>query len=48
MGQRVMVASKVKSKKGWSRSESESEKGVKFVAVDPKLSDLSMTRVKRW
>jgi hypothetical protein len=48
MGQRVMAASKVKLKKERSRSESESEKGGKFVVVDPKLGDLSMTRVKRW
>nr|ALG05275.2 hypothetical protein 5G12_016 [uncultured bacterium 5G12] len=30
-----------------SRSESESEQGVQSWAVDPKLSDLSMGRLKR-
>jgi len=29
-----------------SRSESESEQGVQFVVVDPKLGDLPMVRVK--
>ena len=29
-----------------SRSESESEQGVQFVAVDPKPGDLAMSRLK--
>ena len=39
-----MVTSKVNQTR--SRSESESEQGAKVVAVDPKLSDLSMGRLK--
>ena len=45
MNRRVMVCSKVKAG-SWSRSESESEKGVKSLGVDPKLGELSMARVK--
>ena len=41
-----MVRGKVNPLRG-SRSESESEQGVQSHAVDPKLSDLSMVRVKR-
>ena len=39
-----MVTSEVKGTR--SRSESESEKGEKLVAADPKRSDLSMGRLK--
>ncbi len=46
MNRRVTLSSKVKQKM-WSRSESESEKGVKLLEVDPKPSDLPMSRVKR-
>jgi hypothetical protein len=35
------------SDKARSRSESESKKGVKYKAVDPKPGDLPMGRVKR-
>ena len=45
---RVTVPSKVKVFKYWSRSESESEQGDKLVAVDAKLSDLPMVRLKCW
>ena len=38
---------KVKLKKR-SHSESESEEGVEFVVVDPKPSDLLMSRLKVW
>ena len=43
----MTIASKVKLKKR-SRSESESEEGVEFVVVDPKPSDLLMSRLKVW
>ena len=46
MSLRVTVCSKVKDTLR-SRSESKSEMGVKLYAVDPKLSDLSMARMKR-
>jgi hypothetical protein len=46
MNRRVTAASEVKQQMR-SRSESESEKGVQFVVVDPKPGDLSMARVKR-
>jgi hypothetical protein len=46
MGQRVTVLCEVKSREGWSRSESESKKGKEYNAVDPKPGDLSMARVK--
>ena len=39
-----MVSGEVKLMR--SRSESESEKGAKSVVADPKLSDLSMGRLK--
>ena len=45
MNRRVMVASKVNVRSG-SRSESKSEQGVKFVAIDPKPCDLPMARMK--
>ena len=45
MGQRVMVASKVKSKKDGAVAKASLKRATKFVAVDPKLSDLSMARV---
>ena len=45
MNRRVMVCSEVKERIR-SRSESESEKGVKLHAVDPKPCDLPMARVK--
>ena len=38
--------SQVKGVKPRSRSESESEKGVKWHGVDPKPGELSMARVK--
>ena len=44
MSLRVVVSGEVKHTR--SRSESESEQGAKLVAVDPKLSDLSMGRLK--
>ena len=42
----MVVAGKVKSFRDVSRSESESEQGVKSAAPDAKPSDLPMTRVK--
>lgn len=39
------MSCKVKPKR-WSRSESESEQGVEYAVVDPKPSDLPMSRVK--
>ena len=45
MSLRVTVSGEVKGTR--SRSESESEQGVQSLAVDPKLSDLSMARLKR-
>ena len=36
----------VKAVQGWSRSESESEKGVRWHGADPKPGELPMTRVK--
>ena len=47
MSLRVIVRSEVKALKCRSRRETESEQGVKLRAVDPKLSDLSMSRLKR-
>ena len=44
MSQRVNLYSEVKRK--CSRSESESEMGVKLCGLDPKPSDLSMARLK--
>lgn len=41
-----MVASEVKGRDTRSRSESESEEGEKFAAIDPKPCDLPMARVK--
>ena len=46
MNLRVVVASKVKRHKACSRSESESEQGVKSDAVDAKPSDLPLARLK--
>ncbi len=40
-----MLTCKVKPKR-WSRSESESEQGDKYVCIDPKPDDLSMSRLK--
>ena len=40
-----MITCKVKLKK-WSRSESEFEMSDEYVVIDPKPSDLSMSRVK--
>jgi hypothetical protein len=40
------VCSKVKGAKSRSRSESESEMGDQLHAVDPKPSDLAMSRMK--
>ena len=45
MNRRVMIVSKVKQEMR-SRSESESEKGEKLDVIDPKPSDLAMTRLK--
>ena len=45
MNRRVTVTSEVKVESR-SRSESKSEQGDKFVAVDPKPGDLPMSRVK--
>ena len=46
MGLRVMVGGEVKPNRR-SRSESESEMGVQSPDIDPKPSDLSMSRMKR-
>ena len=46
MGQRVMAASKVKSIKDGAEAKASLKRANKFVAIDPKLGDLSMTRVK--
>ena len=46
MNLRVTVAGKVKSKDARSRSESESEQGVKSAEVDAKPSDLPLARMK--
>ena len=46
MGLRVMDGGKVKPKRR-SRSESESEMGVQSPDIDPKPSDLPMSRMKR-
>ena len=46
MNLRVTVTGKVKSLEGCIRSESESEQGVKSVAVDAKPSDLPLARMK--
>ena len=46
MNLRVTVAGEVKSKDARSRSESESEEGVKSAEVDAKPSDLPLARMK--
>ena len=46
MGLRVMVGGEVKSNRR-SRSESESEMGVQSPDIDPKPSDLPVSRMKR-
>ena len=46
MNLRVTVAGKVKCHETRSRSESESEQGVKSDAVDAKPSDLPLARLK--
>ena len=46
MSLRVTVTSEVKALKRRSRRETESEQGVKLHAVDPKPSDLLMSRLK--
>ena len=46
MNLRVAVACKVKGHETRSRSESESEEGVKSVGVDAKPSDLPLARLK--
>ena len=46
MNLRVTVAGKVKCDDTCSRSESESEEGVKSDAVDAKPSDLPLARMK--
>ncbi len=43
---RVIVSSEVKYWEVRSRSESESEKGVKLDVIDPKPGDLPMDRLK--
>ena len=45
MGQRLNLTSKLKPI-GGGAAKSESEQGVKFVGLDPKPSDLAMTRLK--
>ena len=46
MNLRVAVAGEAKCHQAWSRSESESEEGVKSVGVDAKPSDLPLARLK--
>ena len=46
MNLRVTVAGEVKGDDICSRSESESEQGVKSVVVDAKPSDLPLSRLK--
>ena len=46
MNLRVTVAGEVKGEYARSRSESESEQGVKSVGVDAKPSDLPLARLK--
>ena len=46
MNLRVTVVGKVKGNDACSRSESESEEGVKSAAVDAKPSDLPLARMK--
>ena len=46
MNLRVALSGKVKRKDARSRSESESEQGVKSVGVDAKPSDLPLARLK--
>ena len=48
MGQRLSIASKLKpvGEGAAKASESESEQGVQFVVLDPKPSDLAMSRLK--
>ena len=46
MNLRVTVVGKVKDNDVRSRSESESEQGVKSVGVDAKPSDLPLARLK--
>ena len=46
MNLRVTVFGKVKGHEACSRSESESERGVKSDAVDAKPSDLPLARMK--
>ena len=46
MNLRVTVAGEAKCHQAWSRSESESEQGVKSVGVDAKPSDLPLARLK--
>ena len=46
MSLRVIVTSKVKSRQGTGRSESESEQGAELEAVDAKRGDLPMIRLK--
>ena len=46
MNLRVAVAGEAKCHQAWSRSESESEQGVKSAEVDAKPSDLPLARMK--
>ena len=46
MNLRVTVAGKVKGHEACSRSESESEQGVKSAVADAKPSDLPLSRLK--
>ena len=43
---RVVISGKVKGLEACSRSESESEQGVKSAAADAKPSDLPLARMK--
>ena len=47
MIRRVIECGEVKHSRVWSRSESESEMGVQSHSIDPKLSELTMARMKR-
>ena len=48
MSLRVAVTGEIKRLEPWSRSESESEKGVESVGADAKPGDLPVTRLKWW
>ena len=46
MSRRVITGSEVKVRLDWSRRETESEEGDKFLGMNPKPHDLSMSRLK--